>query len=100
MDNALKDMDVLASANTAPEQCVHAEPHGELEAEIAQLWRAAFRLETIGRDDNFFGLGGNSLLGMELSELFATRLALEIPVVLIFQNPTIRELASLIESAR
>jgi acyl carrier protein len=55
-----------------------------------------FHLEKVGRDDNFFELGGDSLVGMRLTEAFANSLSIQLPVVAIFQNPTVRELALLI----
>ena len=75
---------------------VYEEPQGETELAIAQVWRDVFRLAKIGRNDNFFGLGGNSLLGMELTERLAKRLNVEVPVVALFQCPTIRELATIV----
>lgn len=78
----------------------YEEPQGELEHAIAGLWREAFKLERVGRHDNFYELGGNSLLGMDLSEMFMTRMAIEIPVLAIFQYPTVRELAEVVEELR
>ncbi len=72
---------------------VYEDPQGEVEIALAQVWRDAFHLEKISRHDNFFGLGGNSLLGMELTEMLATRLDIQIPVVALFQYPSVRELA-------
>jgi hypothetical protein len=77
----------------APE---YEEPQGETERAIAKLWQEVFGLEQIGRNANFFELGGNSLLGMTLMDRFDTDLSLQLPVVMLFQNPTIRELAELI----
>lgn len=73
-------------------------PQGDLEQAIAQLWLDLFHMDRIGRNDNFFELGGNSLLGMDLSEMFETRLAIEVPVLMIFQYPTIGEIAQIIGS--
>jgi len=74
------------------------EPRGELEQAVAQLWQEVFHLEKIGRNANFFELGGNSLLGMNLSEQFAVQLSADVPVLLIFQHPSIRELAEILGS--
>lgn len=76
----------------------YEEPQGEMELAIAQTWRDAFRLEKIGRNANFFELGGNSLLGMELTQMLAERLAVQVPVVVLFQYPTIREMAEIIST--
>ena len=71
-------------------------PKGEVEEAIARYWRELLRLERVGRNDNFFALGGNSLLGTNLMEILDTNWSIQLPVVTLFQNPTIREMAELI----
>ena len=68
----------------------------ELETRISAAWRAAFRVERIGREENFFELGGNSLLGMDLTEMLADCLGIEVPVTLLFQYPSIREMTEIL----
>jgi tyrocidine synthetase III len=68
-------------------------PQDELERDIEAVWREVFRLERVGREENFFELGGNSLLGMDLSDMLATRLGVQVPVLAVFQHPSIREIA-------
>ena len=98
MTETTNSLFVLSSTDAVPGGVEYEEPRGDLENVIAQLWRELFRMDKIGRNDNFFELGGNSLLGMDLSEMFASRLALEIPALAIFQNPTIAETAQFIKS--
>jgi acyl carrier protein len=74
-------------------------PVGDLECAIAEVWREVFKLEKVGRNDNFFELGGDSVTGMELADAFSARLDLQLPVVAIFQNPSVRELAQLITAS-
>jgi acyl carrier protein len=71
-------------------------PQGEIECAIAQLWKEVLGLEKVGRNDNYFELGGDSLTGMRLADAIAATLDLQLPVVAIFQNPTIRELSQLV----
>jgi hypothetical protein len=71
----------------------------ELEQAISQAWRDVFNLDKIDRDDNFFELGGNSLLGMNLTEILETRAAIRVPVLVVFQYPTIREMAEIVAAA-
>lgn len=92
------NMEVSSHANPVNATCDHEDPQGDLEQAIAQLWRDVFHLNKIGRNDNFFELGGNSLLGMDLSEMFATRLDIDVPALAIFQHPTIAAIAQLIDS--
>lgn len=98
MENHLKNMDVSVQANPVRGSGEYEEPEGDLEQAIAHLWRNLFHMDKISRNDNFFELGGNSLLGMDLSEMFSTRLALEVSVLDIFQHPTIGEIAQVIVS--
>ena len=96
MEKDLNNMEVSDTVNMTLGVSEYEDPQGELELAIAQLWKELFHLERIGRNDNFFELGGNSLSGMDLSEMFTTRLALEVPVLSIFQYPTVAELARVI----
>jgi hypothetical protein len=96
MEQTLDDSPVTA-APTEPigTATAYEAPQGETEQAIAAAWREVFSLERVGRHDNFFELGGNSLLGMDLMDLLATRLGIELPVVMLFMNPTVREMAAL-----
>jgi FkbH-like protein/non-ribosomal peptide synthase protein (TIGR01720 family)/FkbM family methyltransferase len=76
-------------------------PRSGLESTIARIWRDAFRLNDIGTDENFFDLGGQSLLMVQVHGAVRDALQREISIVTMFQYPTIRELADhLTEPAR
>jgi amino acid adenylation domain-containing protein/non-ribosomal peptide synthase protein (TIGR01720 family) len=66
----------------------------ETEEKIAAIWKEAVGIDTIGVDDNFFEVGGDSLIMIEvqwkLQELFGRN----VPLAEIFQNPTVRTLAA------
>ena len=72
----------------------YEEPQGAVEQAIAAVWQEVFCIKGIGRNDNFFELGGNSVLGMELTEAMDKRLEIQLPVIALFLNPTIREIAA------
>ena len=76
----------------------YEEPRGKLEQAIAQSWRDVFRLERVGRNYNFFEIGGNSVAAMELMEKLSACLGAQLPVVLIFQNPTPQKMAQCINA--
>jgi amino acid adenylation domain-containing protein len=69
-------------------------PEGEMEKILARLWQAALRREAVGTDDNFFDLGGDSLLLTSVHGQLQVELNREIPVTDLFQFPTIRRLAA------
>ncbi|WP_193197122.1 non-ribosomal peptide synthetase [Nostoc sp. MG11] len=68
-------------------------PQSEIEKTIAQIWQQVLHLEKVGIHDNFFDLGGHSLLMLQVNNQLHTILQQDIPVVTMFQNPTIYSLA-------
>jgi amino acid adenylation domain-containing protein len=71
----------------------YVEPAGELERRIAGIWRDALGLERVGVDDNFFDLGGHSLLVAQVHGRLETALGRTFPLMLLFTHPTVRSLA-------
>lgn len=67
-------------------------PQSESEQLLATIWQEALQLDTVGIHDNFFDLGGHSLL---LTQVYRKLVPLfpKIPIVAMFQNPTIHTLA-------
>lgn len=78
----------------------HEEPRGRLERTIAQIWMEVLQVNRISRDTDFFELGGNSVIGMDLMERVSLRFGLELSAVMLFQNPTPRLLARSINAWR
>jgi amino acid adenylation domain-containing protein/non-ribosomal peptide synthase protein (TIGR01720 family) len=74
---------------------VGAEPGDELEEVLRELWADALAVEPelIGRDTNFFQLGGNSLKGFGLVRQISERLDVRIPMDQVADLLTVRELA-------
>jgi acyl carrier protein len=69
-------------------------PRDEIERSIAGVWRDVLRLDEVGVDDNFFDLGGHSLLLVQVQAKLREALGREIAIVEMFQYPTIRAMAS------
>lgn len=70
-------------------------PDNPIEQDIADLWSQLLNIDPIriGRDDNFFDLGGHSLLVARLALQIEQKLGKSLPLTVFFQAPTIRELA-------
>lgn len=64
-------------------------PHSETEQTIAQIWREVLQLEKVSTRDNFFDLGGHSLLMARVHRRLREALGREISMVELFQYPTI-----------
>ena len=70
----------------------------EMECRIIDIWRAILGVDTIGKLDNFFDLGGNSLRATKVVSRIREEFNLEIPLRTIFEYQTIESFAYAIES--
>lgn len=75
-------------------------PRTEVERQIADIWAEVLNLEQVGIHDNFFDLGGYSLLAVQIVARLRQGLNVEILLPQLFELPTIAELAKRIESLR
>jgi amino acid adenylation domain-containing protein len=67
-------------------------PRTELEQTIAAAWQTALAVDQVGVHDNFFDLGGHSLLMIQLHQKLRAELSVEIELLHLFQFPTIDSL--------
>ncbi len=87
------------SASTALEQAAPpsippaALPMDDLEKRIADIWRRVLGLEQVGLYENFFDLGGNSFIGLQVISKLRKELQVQLPVVALFEAPTIHAMA-------
>ncbi|HYN21087.1 MAG TPA: amino acid adenylation domain-containing protein, partial [Thermoanaerobaculia bacterium] len=72
---------------------VIAAPRTEMERVIAAVWREVIGIETVGVDDNFFDLGGHSLLLARVQARLSEILGRDLPMVDLFRYPTVATLA-------
>ena len=68
-------------------------PVGNLERQIARVWQEVLGVTEVGVDDNFFDLGGRSLLLVRVQARLRARLNREISMLELFRRPTIHSLA-------
>jgi amino acid adenylation domain-containing protein len=68
-------------------------PRTEVERNIAGVWQEVLRLESVDIFDNFFDLGGNSLLMIQVHDKLRERFRFELSVVELFEYPSINSLA-------
>jgi amino acid adenylation domain-containing protein len=72
-------------------------PQNELETTLLQIWENVLKIKRINCTDNFFDLGGHSLLAIQLFDQIAKHFDLHLPMAILFQAPTIRELAATLQ---
>ena len=69
------------------------QPRTENEKMIARIWRKYLKIENIGVNENFFDIGGHSLLLSQVFYELKQEIKTELKIVNLFQYPTIRQLA-------
>ncbi|MCV9927837.1 amino acid adenylation domain-containing protein [Flavobacterium sp. LS1R49] len=68
-------------------------PRNETEEKLAEIWQEMLKVDKIGVTDNFFNLGGHSLLVVRIINQIKKDLGLNISVKTFFENPTIDALS-------
>jgi len=76
----------------------YLEPVTDLEKQICNEWKKLLGIKEIGINDNFFDLGGDSLIGTQLVSRIRKEFSADIPLVAIFENATIGGISKLIEN--
>jgi amino acid adenylation domain-containing protein len=70
-----------------------AAPKPALEPAVAAIWRNVLGIEDPGMSESFFDLGGHSLQMVRVQALLKEELGIDVPLLELFRNPTIRSLA-------
>ena len=76
-----------------------AKPEGEMESVLAEWWQELLGVETIGPDDDFFDLGGHSLIAVRMFSKIKKTYQQDLNLSTLFEARTIRQLAGLIRKA-
>ncbi|MFJ1643362.1 MULTISPECIES: amino acid adenylation domain-containing protein [unclassified Streptomyces] len=85
--------------NDTPAETRDDQPLGPLEAAIAEIWVHVLNADAIGRNDDFFDLGGNSLSATQVTIRLRQDFALELPVRTLFDNPELGEFVQAVREA-
>ena len=75
------------------------EPQTPAEKKLASIWSKLIGINRIGINDNYFELGGDSLLATQLVSHVRNVFEVELPLVELFRHPTLAEMATSIEEA-
>ncbi len=86
----------LPDAASQPQQTAFVAAQDEIESQLTQIWESLLGVRSIGVTTNFFDLGGNSLTAVRLFAQIATTFDRTLPLSILFQAPTIQQLATII----
>jgi amino acid adenylation domain-containing protein len=76
-----------------------AAPRNELEVMLSDIWSQLLHVPHVGIHDNFFALGGHSLMATQVISRIRSTLQNEVPLAALFRSPTLAGLAAEIEQA-
>jgi len=74
-------------------------PRDAVESQLCELWQRLLRIERVGIADDFFDLGGHSLLAVRLFAEVEKTTGSKLPLITLFQAPTIRDLAAVLRQS-
>ncbi len=95
--NGKLDRKALPLPQAAPQQQGYEAPQRPVECQLAAIWQDLLQLDKVGLNDHFFDLGGHSLLVVSLVSRIQLELGMKATAQLIFQYPTLGELARQLE---
>ncbi|OUS25462.1 hypothetical protein A9Q99_21285 [Gammaproteobacteria bacterium 45_16_T64] len=95
--NANGKIDRHALPSDMSEQVVYVAPETQVEKTLVDIWQRLLGVERVGVTDDFFSLGGHSILAVRLMSTIEREFDVKIPLASLFQMQTIAPLAALIE---
>ena len=96
--NGKIDIKALPKVNFENNRSItYQNPETQVERGLAEVWASLLKINKIGKNDNFFELGGNSLSSTQLLITIKKRFLVDLPLRIIFQSRTLKELAFQIE---
>ncbi|HYG12244.1 MAG TPA: non-ribosomal peptide synthetase, partial [Pyrinomonadaceae bacterium] len=75
-------------------------PRNPIEKQVAEIWCEVLDIDRVGVNDNFFKLGGHSLMATKVATRVREAFRLELSLGRIFEAPTVAELAAIIEEVQ
>jgi len=85
------------SAKNKIEETKYSAPSNTIELELVKIWESLFAKNPIGVNDNYFSLGGKSLMAVKLFSIINKTLNVSFPPVTLLENPTILQIANIIK---
>ncbi len=82
-----------APQSRSEESGEYVAPRTEVEIAISQVWADVLQVDQVGVRDNFFQIGGHSLLAMQVLVRIRSMMSIEMPMSVLFELPTVEQMA-------
>ena len=96
-ENGKVDRAALPAPSGAAQTEPYVEPRTPVEEELVKILAPLLKLDRVGVNDNFFLLGGHSLLGTQLIARISDRFGVELTLLKLFDHPTVAQMSVQIE---
>jgi phthiocerol/phenolphthiocerol synthesis type-I polyketide synthase E len=93
---AVEDAEASDLKASAPPERASDAPRGDVEARLAASWQQLLSVERVGRDDDFFALGGNSLVATRLLFRIFKAFRVNLPLRRLYEAPTLAGMAAIL----
>lgn len=90
----------LPQGGTRPMDMAFRSPTSPTEKQLTQIWTDVLRIDSVGADDDFFELGGNSLQAMRILARTSKEFGVDVPLRELYRASTLAQLARAIDQAK
>jgi acyl-coenzyme A synthetase/AMP-(fatty) acid ligase/acyl carrier protein len=87
----------ITSQDHSGDPAAYAAPTTAVEERVCAIWAETLAVPRVGIDDDFFLLGGDSMLATRVAARLREALGVELPLIALFETPTVRGIATAIE---
>ncbi|OZV80550.1 non-ribosomal peptide synthetase [Micromonospora echinospora] len=98
-DSGKVDRKALPAPRWTDSAAVPVAPRDPVERLVAEIWQDVLRVDAVGVHDDFFRLGGHSLLGVRALGRIGAAVEMEVPIPLLFAAPTVAAMADALRAA-
>lgn len=99
-ENGLLDLKLLPKPNSLSwRQVNYVEPANDIQRFLCDIWQRELKIEKIGIHDNFFSLGGHSLIATRLVSMIREELGVELQIRALFESPTVAGICESLDAA-
>jgi acyl carrier protein len=92
-------LDALPPPDRGASGYEHVPPRNDAEQMMARIWEDVLGREAVGVHDDFFALGGHSLIATRITARVRDRFGVELPLRRLFEHPTIAGLTAIVAAA-